>query len=118
MDASGSTTLNVTSTSQNVTIPAGSFRIFGNQMGNTLTNEITPELATLRMFPNPAQESFYLNKPVQEVTIHDITGKLIRTFKGNFNSNHRFDVSGISTGLYIVTLEGDLGAVSKRLVIY
>jgi hypothetical protein len=59
----------------------------------------------LLVYPNPVQNSFMLNRPVKLVEVFNIEGKLIKSFQGDFEKNHSFDVSSFETGLYFITLD-------------
>ena len=59
----------------------------------------------LLVYPNPVQNSFMLNRPVKLVEVFNIEGKLIKSFQGDFEKNHSFDVSSFETGLYFFTLD-------------
>ncbi|MBT8324561.1 MAG: T9SS type A sorting domain-containing protein, partial [Winogradskyella sp.] len=114
MDETGNTTIESTTTSVN--IPAGQFRIFGNQPAQTLsTNDLDRNLFTLH--PNPTNTSFYLNVAVKTVEIYDISGKRVKTFNGDFERNIPFDISSIKTGLYLVKItNGDGLSNTTKLV--
>lgn len=103
MDPTGTTVLpNRTS---NVTIPAGGFVIYGNaaSVSSLSTNDF--ELNNLIIHPNPANTSFKINLDVSDVTIYDITGKSVKTFKGNFSKSNNFDVSDLKSGVYIIKVK-------------
>jgi len=113
MDESGSTTIDGSTTSVN--LPAGEFRIYGNQASTLGTNGVTQEAFTL--YPNPASKSFQINRAVDTVFIYDITGKLISSYRGDFQKYHEFNISKISQGLYIVKFDFNSTSVTKRLII-
>ncbi len=116
MDDSGSTTITVSSTTATINIPAGEFRIYGNQ-ASTLSVEDFSSLSTLKMFPNPTSNSFKTNKTLDKVLIYNTTGKLIYTFDGGFEKNHEFNVSNLSQGLYMVKLESNSNTITRKLII-
>jgi hypothetical protein len=62
---------------------------------------------SLLVYPNPVQDSFMLNRSVRIVKVFSIDGKLIKSFQGDFDINHCFDVSFLETGLYFITLGGN-----------
>ena len=116
MDASGSTYINVASTTAPISIPAGGFKIFGNKASTLkVDNVITDGLFNL--FPNPTSQSFQVNKAVDGVNIYDTMGKLIYSLKGRYEENHVFDVSTLSQGLYFVKFDYLSTSVTKRLII-
>ncbi len=106
MDETGNTSINVSSTTAQINIPAGEFRIFGNQSAQALSvGDANFENFTL--YPNPAQTSFSVSLATTRLEIYDITGKLVKSFKGNFTNTDTFDISALNTGMYIVKVEND-----------
>ncbi len=116
MDETGTTSINVTNTAATITIPAGQFRIFGNQ-ASTLSIEYPNITSDFKIYPNPANHSFKINKDVVELNIYDITGKLVKTLKGNFTPNDSFDVSELTQSLYLVKIKNNEGQVSTSKLI-
>jgi hypothetical protein len=41
------------------------------------------------------------------VAIFDITGKLVKSFNGNFTQTDTFDISSLKTGIYMVKIENN-----------
>jgi glycosidase len=108
MDNSGNTTLNVTNTADQIAIPAGQFRIFGNQP-STLSNEEFSLNNSFSIYPNPVNTSFKTNKSFQNLEIYDITGKLVKSFNGEFTKNDTYDISDLGPSLYLVKIENKNG---------
>ncbi|MCB0449936.1 MAG: T9SS type A sorting domain-containing protein [Confluentibacter sp.] len=98
--------INVANTSDFIPLGAGQFRIFGNKPATLSTNTIkaTTELI---LYPNPVKDTFSVNKKIEALTIHDITGKVVKSFKGNFGENHEFSISNLPASLYIVKITND-----------
>jgi glycosidase len=114
MDNSGSTIIDGSTTLIN--LGPGEFRVYGNQAATlSSNNEIYAD--NFIIYPNPAKNTFKINKSVENVTIYDTTGKLISTFKGDFQENHEFNISNITQGLYILNFKTETASVSKRLII-
>jgi len=102
MDPSGSTT--VSNSTLTISIPAGQFRILGNQPSNALS--IDEEILSLfAIYPNPTQSSFSINSNISDIEIYDLTGKKIKSFEGSFTKNDSFDISSLNTGTYIVRVK-------------
>ncbi len=99
MDPSGNTTVSNSTTT--ITIPAGQFRILGNQQAETLSID-EEVLLGFSIYPNPATTAFNVSINVSDIEIYDLTGKLVKSFKGDFNRTDRFDISSLNTGMYIV----------------
>jgi len=108
MDNTGSTSINVTNVATPISIPPGEFRIYGNQGVTLGTKDLISNL-DLVIYPNPVNRAFSINKDVNEIKIFDITGKLIKTFKGNFVKGASFDISNLSQSLYILKITNNSG---------
>jgi hypothetical protein len=115
MDETGTTSITVNSTTDPISIPAGEFRIYGNQASTLSANDILLEDFTL--YPNPTKTSFQITKPVENVSVYDITGKLIKTYNGGFPARYEFGVSEMADGMYLIKIESLEGSVTKRLII-
>ena len=61
----------------------------------------------IKLYPNPVKNSFSINKDITRLSIYDITGKLVKEFKGRFNKGETFDVSNLSQSLYFTKIEDD-----------
>ncbi|MBU2927773.1 alpha-amylase family glycosyl hydrolase [Winogradskyella psychrotolerans] len=104
MDATGNTT--VSNSTSAITIPAGQFRILGNKASDVLsvTNEV---VLGFSIYPNPSQTTFSINANVSNVEVYDLTGKLVKSYKGNFTSVDTFNVSSLNSGIYMVKVQND-----------
>ncbi|WP_299556865.1 alpha-amylase family glycosyl hydrolase [Seonamhaeicola sp.] len=107
MDETGSTTISGSTTSVNLT--AGEFKIYGNQSAS-LSTEDNIFKSGLTLYPNPARNAFRLNKEVESVSIFNLTGKEIKSFKGNFSQGYSFDIANLPQSIYLVKIKSSLGA--------
>lgn len=117
MDATNSTSINVTSTTAPITIPAGQFKIYGNAAPQNLSTEEFALTSTFKLYPNPSSTSFSVNKIVNNVQIMDVSGKLIKYFKGRFNAGHKFSIHNLAKGLYLVTTTTNEGLIKTTKLI-
>ena len=101
MDTSGNSTISVPFTNRLVGLQPGQFKIYGNQPRETLSNE-SFNISNLKITPNPVTSTFSINKAVENVKIIDITGKLIKEFNGDFESNRAFDISQLPQSIYVL----------------
>jgi hypothetical protein len=62
----------------------------------------------LSLYPNPTSSNFKLNYSISNLKIFDITGKLVKTYNGNFNKGFSFDISNLNQGIYLVQVKNDL----------
>ena len=102
MDPSGSTTISNSTTT--ITIPAGQFRILGNAQAETLSID-EKTLFNFAVYPNPTTTNFSVNSNSESIEIYDLTGKLVKTFTGNFTKLDTFNVSNLETGTYIIKVK-------------
>ncbi|WP_452232381.1 alpha-amylase family glycosyl hydrolase [Lacinutrix sp. MEBiC02595] len=114
MDETGNTTIESTVTS--ITIPAGQFRIFGNNPP-TLSIEDLDTVTNLTLYPNPTDNTFQLNKDITDLQIFDISGKLVKEYKGDFTKNATFNISELSKGMYLVQVKNQLEQISTTKLI-
>ena len=117
MDETGSTSIEVLDTEDQISIPAGGFKIYGNQSSIALDTDDILGQESFAIFPNPATDSFKLNKNVSHLVIYDITGKSILEYKGTFEKGESFDVSNLKSGIYIVELKNKFDQkMSSKLI--
>ena len=117
MDETGNTSINVTSTSNPISIAAGQFKMYGNQLPQTLSTEDYVLDSDFNLFPNPTQTSFYLNQEVENLSVYDVSGKLVKEFKGSYNKGVQFNIENLAKGLYLVQIENKLGATTTTKLI-
>lgn len=71
-------------------------RLYSKTQNLSVTNIKKPNY--IKLYPNPAHTSFKINKPINSLSIYDLTGKQIKSF----NEDKPFDVSDLCQGIYIV----------------
>lgn len=64
----------------------------------------------LKLYPNPTAGVFKINKAVSNLSIIDITGKVVKQFNGTFQSDASYDISSLVRGMYFVKLKTISGA--------
>lgn len=117
MDETYSTSINVTNTTATINIPAGEFRIFGNAAPQSLNTTSFEVEDSVKLYPNPTKTTFSVNIELNNVSIIDISGKEIKTFKGEFEKGYDFNVEDISEGLYLIQLKNKNGQSSTQKLI-
>lgn len=79
--------------------------------------EESPELNSVKLYPNPFSELITIEGITEETTLHvyDVTGKLIHS---NIikSSNSTLSTTEFSNGIYIIRLQSNLGSRSFKLV--
>lgn len=78
------------------------------------TNNFDAQTAAILAYPNPVKNSFQIDssEDVENVKLYNISGRLVKTFKSNDN----YDISDLTTGVYITTIKTQLGSKTLRLV--
>lgn len=100
-DLMTNTPFNVTSTTATISVPAGGYRIFGNQPA--LLNDTNFQLnESVSLYPNPANESFSINVATTKVEIYSITGQLVKRYENDFTEESTFSISDLNKGVYVV----------------
>lgn len=70
-----------------------------------------------KLYPNLVKSTFKINKSVTSVRIFDLTGKLVKTFKGNFSTTDTFDISGLTQNMYLAKIEAANGQIATSKLI-
>jgi glycosidase len=110
-------TFNVSSTTQNVSIEPGGFRVFGNQQPLLSTDNLNA-LGDVILYPNPSTGEFFVNLALNEVELYNMKGQLVKSFKGSFEANQAFDISNLNGGVYLVKIQDQNGyAKSIKLIL-
>ncbi len=115
MDDEGETTLNISSTSDQITLQPGEFKIFGNQASTTLST-VDNEMSELKMYPNPSDGYITFNKSIDIVEIFDITGKKVTRFE-NIIMNQELNINKLDTGYYVIKIYDGINVENKKLII-
>ena len=116
MDPTGNSTINVTSTTTPISIPAGEFRIFGNAASEVLSAE-TPSQSLVMMLPNPAKETIQFNRNLKDIEIFDISGKLVLKQQEDYQRGQHIDIRPFNPGLYLVKVQTNTGQTTHLKLI-
>tara|TARA_B100001758_G_C17942931_1_gene369336 strand:- start:239 stop:589 length:351 start_codon:yes stop_codon:yes gene_type:complete len=115
MDSDGNTSINVNSTTDQITLQPGEFKIFGNQ-SSTLLSVIESDINDIIMYPNPADEFIVFNNFIDSVRIYDVTGKELLVYY-NINEGQQLHIKNLDSGYYIVKYESQNIISTKPLII-
>jgi len=106
----------VTNVNEMISLQPGEFIVYGSSMVALPVQEYNP-LSDLNLYPNPATNTFRINKNVQKVEIFDHTGRMITTYSGNFYPDKEYDTSFLKPSIYFLRISSELGNSAKRLII-
>ena len=112
--------ITVTTPTEGITLQPGEYRLYSTTpLENPLSTDDNVSVSdTISLYPVPGNTTFYINTEVQKVLMYDVSGKLIKEFKGTFSKNKAYDISKITPGMYFVqiTTQGNQ-KLFKRLLI-
>lgn len=109
--------LNVSNVNAPISLQAGEFRVYGSKQVALPVDEFDLLEKSLSIYPNPASETFKINKNVQKVEVYDYTGRLVGSFDGDFYPDKEYDASNLKPSLYIVRINTSQGSTTRRLII-
>jgi hypothetical protein len=74
----------------------------------------------IRIYPNPVEDYCYVEigfevKSEAEITLHDMTGKIVQTIKTK-NRVTKIDTSALPQGIYVVTAKTEKKVVNGKIV--
>lgn len=94
-------TLDVSSTTAQITVEAGGFRVYGNKPSSLGTNNFET-MAMVSLYPNPTSNHFVINTNTTKVQIYTLTGQLVKSYLGLHSESFQFDSDDLSNGVYLV----------------
>ncbi len=98
-----------------ITLQPGEFKIYGDRPYFPRIRR--PRRPNLVIYPNPTRASFAIKKDAKKVIIFNSTGRVAKTFDGDFKSGHSFQVNDLRKGLYIVKINSPEGIITTKLSI-
>jgi len=79
--------------------------------------DIRKEDETLRIYPNPIKGHVKIKKgqlPINEVSVYDMSGKLLQTVAVHKKSEVAIDLSHLSSGIYFLKVDGQMVKIQKE----
>ncbi|MFD0863528.1 alpha-amylase family glycosyl hydrolase [Sungkyunkwania multivorans] len=85
-----------------IMVPPGQFVIYGNEPNAVLSSdEFSLNSQDILIYPNPASDLISVDAEIERMTVYNIAGKAVKSFKGN-NDSKSYDIRSLSSGLYFV----------------
>ena len=109
--------LNVSDVNAPILLQPGEFRIYGSSQVVLPVDEFELPEKDLIVYPNPAANSFRINRNVRSIEVFDYTGRLVSRFDGDFYPDHNYDTSSLKPSMYILRIRTEQGSVSQRLIV-
>ncbi|GGK21496.1 hypothetical protein GCM10007962_14560 [Yeosuana aromativorans] len=109
------TSINVTNPTASLSLQPGEYRLYSQSQSLDVKERLMSN--SIKIYPNPVTNSFKINKTINSLQIYDLTGKLIKSFKGEFGKEHLFNISTLSKGIYIIKAKNNqLEETSSKLI--
>ncbi|HUH27947.1 BspA family leucine-rich repeat surface protein [Gelidibacter sp.] len=94
----------------------------GGLSGSLSIDDVSLNLESVRLFPNPATSTFTIDNQGDQVLrgfdIYDITGRVVKSVKLHHQPTREIiDISNLATATYIIKINSDKGSVIKKLVV-
>ena len=110
--------ITVTNTTTPIAIPAGEFRIYGNEAATLSTEDLGILDEKYTIYPNPAKTYFTVNQDIKNISVFDITGKKVKSYDQTLNRQNNYQIHDMETGIYFVRLTTPTNKIiTKKLVI-
>ncbi|MEY3085008.1 MAG: hypothetical protein RL037_1188, partial [Bacteroidota bacterium] len=73
------------------------------------------------IYPNPFENELIVDlsavtEQVTEITLLDITGKVVKSIKAVENTSATLDMSNLASGLYHVVVSGNNSSITRRIL--
>lgn len=77
-----------------------------------------PTVANFALYPNPAQNTVNISTvgQIKSVSIADVNGRTVRNQSIGTQDEAQIDVSNLTSGIYFMTVEGENGSVTKKVI--
>jgi hypothetical protein len=78
-------------------------------------------LSSVNIYPNPTENEVIVDlsavsELVREISLVDITGKVVKSQLSMVNAEAKFDLSDVASGLYQVVIIGSESTLTKRII--
>ncbi len=107
----------VTNTAMSFTLAPGEFKVFADKAPTETLSVVNHKEELIQVYPNPATTEFSINTSAQHIDIYNTRGKLVSKYNGDFMANHKFNVSALPSGLYIVKVKNHNYTSTSKLLI-
>lgn len=115
MDDSGSVSINVTNTTEPISLEPGEFKVYGNQAVTILGVDTFETIDRVTLYPNPASNELHLNRNAMAVEFYDLLSKKVLSYQ-HVQTGQAMDIQSLKQGLYLVKIFTDRGIVAQKLL--
>lgn len=108
--------MNVTNPTAMINLQPGEYRVYSTQqLQDPLSNiEITDHTESdIKLFPNPAQNSFRLSQDIEHISIVNMNGQQVLEYNENLST---YSIENLNTGVYIINVKTEKGNRRIKLI--
>jgi hypothetical protein len=101
---------------QNQRFNGSTYTIPNDICGNLGVSEITQ--SNIEYYPNPTNDIVHIsttNETINQINIYDITGRLLKSQKGN-NENEIISIQELSSAIYLMEVKTQEGTKTMKIV--
>ena len=117
MDPTGENVFTINSTSESIELEPGQYMILGNQPAESLSISDVFGENEIKVYPSPSDQYFHLNQDVIDIELYDLSGKLIKEYKGLTRQHTSINISVLESGIYLVKFSTPSNTVYTKRVI-
>ena len=91
------------------------------RLNNTVLSVKDYHMAGLSVYPNPVNDKLTIdtaafNSATANVTVYDITGKMVYNVEQSVTGNIQIDMASYNTGLYLVTVSAENKTLTQKVI--
>lgn len=113
-DTFSGNSINVTNPTATISLQPGEYRLYSQTQNLSIAKENT--INSIKIYPNPAIDTFSLNVATNRVNIYNITGQLVQSHKGNFAENYSFNIAHLPANVYIIKVNNAVAEHTFKIV--
>jgi hypothetical protein len=118
MDTTGDTVFTINNTSESIELEPGQYMILGNQPVESLSTSDIIEEREIKIYPSPSDQHFHINQDVTDIEVYDLSGKLIKNYKGLTRQHTSVNISLLESGMYLVKFKTlNNSSYTKKIII-
>ncbi len=107
--------ITVSSTTAQINISSGGFRIYGNQPA-VLKDEKFNFDTSFIIYPNPINDAFAVSIDTKKIEIYNVTGQLVKSYNNKF-SDELLSISNLQNGVYLVkVIDNNNNQATRKLI--
>jgi 1,4-alpha-glucan branching enzyme len=113
-----SITINNSNKNTPISLQPGEYKLYStkNYQDFLPVEKIKKSNETVTVYPNPTSSSFSMNLPATNITILDTSGRFVKTFNGDFEKNHVFNIQNLKSGIYFIKAETAMGIMTNKII--